>query len=84
MPKILYKFASRNRPEKFFKAVDNIIEMSRSDDYMIMATLDIDDPTMANAVVRDKINSYGSKLKAYYGTSKSKVDAINKIGRAHV
>lgn len=78
MPKILYKFASRNRPEKFFKAVDNIIEMSRSDDYMIMATLDIDDPTMANAVVRDKINSYGSKLKAYYGTSKSKVDAINR------
>jgi hypothetical protein len=78
MPKILYHFPSRERPYKFFNAVDNIISMSRHDDYLILASLDINDPTMNNAEVKSKLDSYGTKLKPVYGTSLNKVHAVNR------
>lgn len=51
--------------------------MARHDDYEIIATLDLDDLSMCNLMVRDRIAEY-PKVKAYYGISKSKIDAINK------
>lgn len=75
--KITYNFASRERPDKFFACLDNITSLARHDDYEIIATLDADDLSMANSVVRDRIAQY-PKVIAYYGFSKNKIDAINK------
>lgn len=75
--RITYNFASRERPDKFFACLDNITSLSRHDDYEIIATLDVDDLSMCNPEVRDKISTY-PKVTAYFGISKSKIDAINK------
>ena len=76
--RILYLFPTRERKEKCFKAIDNIISLSRHDDYLIQLVLDIDDSTMNTPKVRDRINFYGEKVKAYWGFSKNKIDAINR------
>lgn len=75
---ILYKIASRGRPEQLFRTIDNIISMASLSDYLILVTLDVDDTTVANREVNDRLKSYGSKVRAYYGFSGSKVAAINK------
>lgn len=83
MPKILFNLASRERPYKFFNCLDNIISMARHDDYLISATLDIDDKTMNNRQVKMRIDAYGDRVVAFYGTSKNKIDAINKNVSLH-
>lgn len=76
-PIILYNFASRSRPEKFFAALQNITEMSGSMNYRIVCSLDEDDPTMNNDAVRERLKKY-PRATAYYGISRSKVHAINR------
>lgn len=76
--KILYKFPSRERKDKCFAAIDNIIENATHDNYQILCTFDIDDEIMANREVKERINSYGTKVLAVYGTSKNKIDACNR------
>lgn len=75
--KILFKFPSRSRPEKFFACIENIIEMARHDDYSIQATLDADDSTMTTDEVKERISLYPN-VKAFWGLSKNKIDAINR------
>lgn len=75
--RITYNFASRERPDKFFACLDNITSLAKHDDYEIIATLDVDDLSMCNSAVRDRIATYHN-VKAYYGISKNKIDAINK------
>lgn len=75
--KILYNFASRSRPEKLIKVVENIINLSRHDNYAIIVTLDVDDPTVAKREFNDRLKSYRNVFPIYQ-FSKSKVDAINK------
>lgn len=75
---ICYNFASRSRPEKFFKCIDNIIENATHSEYFILAVLDDDDETMNNQAVRDRIYSYGDKVFPTCGVSNSKVHAINR------
>lgn len=75
--RIIYSFASRSRPEKFIKCVENIYINARHDDYLIRASLDTDDLTMNNADMIERIKLYG-KLYPIFGTSLSKIDAINR------
>lgn len=75
--KLLYNFATRSRPLKVIACLDNITAMALHDNYEISLTCDLDDSSMCNDEMRDKINSYPN-TKVYYGTSKNKVDAINK------
>jgi hypothetical protein len=75
--RILYNFASRSRPNKFFACLDNIHSLARHDNFVIIATLDVDDPTMNTPEVRYRISEY-KKVVPYWGFSKSKIDAINK------
>ncbi len=75
--KILYIFPSRSRPAKLFAALDNIKKYATHDDYLIAITADLDDPSMMNPEVRDNINSYPN-VDLHYGTSGSKVIAINR------
>jgi len=73
----MYKFATRERPHKFFAALDNIIQYASHDDYFILVTADIDDPLMFNDEVKNRVAGY-DKVKIYYGTSLNKIDAINR------
>ena len=75
--KICYIFPSRSRPEKFFKTLDNITSNSAKENYEIIAVLDLDDTTMNNDVVKDRLKSY-LKVNAFFGLSTGKVDAINR------
>ncbi len=78
-PFILYKFASRSRPEKFFKAIDNIKSLAKAENYHILATLDSDDLTMNNDTVRQRIIAdYSDVVSMSWGTSTNKIHAINR------
>jgi hypothetical protein len=75
--KILFKYPSRGRPEKFFQGLDSIIDnLEDKDNYQILCSFDIDDLLMRDALL-NKEENYPNTI-AYYGTSKSKVDAINR------
>lgn len=75
---ILVKYATRGRPERFFEGMETIYNLCSQPDYIrVLVTADIDDPTMFNDTVRDKILSYKNS-HVIYGTSKNKIDAINR------
>jgi hypothetical protein len=73
--RIAFIFASRSRPDKFYRCLDNIRAMAKSDNYFVWAKLDVDDPTL---------DKYQERLKEYpevnirYGVSQSKIHAINR------
>lgn len=77
-PKILYSLASRSRPEKLINCIENITNLSRYGNYIILLTLDVDDITVATKDFNEKLKYYGEKVKTVYQFSKSKIDAINK------
>ena len=75
--KISYIFPSRSRPEKCIAALENIISLSRHNNYDILVTADVDDDIMFNRDVRDRIMAFPN-TKVYYGNSKTKIEAINR------
>lgn len=75
MSRICYSFASRNRPARFFQCLDNIREMSTSDDYFIWAKLDVDDQFAD--MYKNRLDEY-PEVTVRWGMSKSKIDAINR------
>lgn len=82
-PHILIKFASKSRPTKFFKALDNIHSLiADKENFSIICSLDEDDKSMRPYFI--SVNAYqdfGRKYpntKVYFGVSKNKVDAINR------
>jgi len=75
--KILYKFASRSRPEKFIKCIENISINQNHEDYLIFATLDTDDLSMNNEDMIEKMKLY-PKLYVTWGKSDNKIHAINR------
>lgn len=76
--RIAYCFASRQRPERFFSAFENIRSASASKDYFIWAKLDTDDPTMNNPKVIEKIKNEYPEVTVRWGLSKNKIHAINR------
>jgi hypothetical protein len=74
---ILFNFASRSRPDKFFETLDNIVKNCASNDYLIVCKLDEDDATMTDAYVRRKLLTY-PKIIVKWGASTSKIHAINR------
>ena len=74
---ITYIFPSRERPDKFFKAIENIQSFSAKEEYQIIASLDIDDSTMNNKEVMNRLHEL-KKVNAIYSTSIGKVHAINR------
>ena len=75
--RICYVFASRSRPHKFFNCLDNIQDMSYSDNYFVWAKLDDDDESMNNEEVKTKLTEY-PEVTVKWGKSKSKIHAINR------
>lgn len=76
MPKILLKFPSRSRPKKLISALDNITAYIGVDDYTIVLTLDLDDPTINDELIA-KLNSYKNVI-VDLGYSKTKIEACNR------
>jgi hypothetical protein len=74
---ICYSFASRSRVDRFFETLDNIQTMSAQQNHFIVAKLDDDDTAMNNDAVRARLSSYPGVLQKW-GTSKSKIHAINR------
>ncbi len=74
---ILYKFATRSRPEKFFKCLDNIQEMTRHEDYKILVSLDHDDTDMNNMWVNRRLVYYPNTF-VRFASSENKIHAINR------
>lgn len=76
--KILFKYPSRGRPEKFFRGLDSIYNnLADKENFHVSCTLDLDDESMRNSDVIDRIFSYGNTSIAW-GKSDSKIHAINR------
>jgi hypothetical protein len=74
---ILIKFPSRERPDKFFASLGNITSLIGIESYLIVAALDLDDPSMNNESVIERLNTY-SKLMVSWGHSNNKIHAVNR------
>jgi hypothetical protein len=78
MCKLLIKYASRERPERFLAGMDNIFStVGNIDNIRVVVSADIDDASMNSKEMMDKINSFPNTI-VYYGTSKNKIDATNR------
>lgn len=76
--KILIKFPTRNRKDKFFTVLDQYYNLSENiDDIEFLITIDSDDTTMNNNETLDKLKTY-KNLKYDLGFSKNKIDAVNR------
>jgi hypothetical protein len=81
--KILFKYASRSRTQKFFVGLDNILtNLSDLNNFCILVSLDIDDYSMNNKETINRlleyVNKYPEKIIIKFGRSKNKIDAINR------
>lgn len=75
--KIIFKFPTRGRKDKFFDTLDkyyNFIENQK--DYLFLITMDNDDLSMNNQEVKNKLDKY-KNLIYFYGDSKTKIEACN-------
>jgi len=74
--KLLIKFPTRSRPEKFFNILDEYYKLLKKPNYEFVVSCDIDDLSMNNDVVKQKLDTYPN-LKYYFDNNKSKIQAVN-------
>lgn len=76
--KILIKFPTRNRKNKFFEVLDLYYKFAENlDKIEFLITLDTDDSSMNNDEVKEKLKTY-KNLKYYFGESNNKIHAVNR------
>lgn len=75
--KLLIKFPTRGRREKFFKVFkiyyDLLYDINKTE---FIISCDIDDKEMNNDLVREEVSKY-KNTKIYFNNNKSKIEAIN-------
>ena len=80
MSKLVIKFPTRNRPEKF-KAVFNryLTFLGGRHDVRFVISMDLDDPTMNNPQMEEWLTTraMNANIRWCYGHSKSKIEACN-------
>ncbi len=77
--KILVKFPSRSRPERFFRSLDSLYQLCYAPENMyVLVTADTDDGTMMNSDVYTRIVNDYKNIKIVYGRSEGKIHAINR------
>lgn len=79
--KILIKFPSRERPDKFFFCLNNLHDhIADRDNYFIECTLDDDDTSMHREINRKEMDKYAKLLNINYtfGQSDNKIHAVNR------
>lgn len=74
--KILYKLTSRSRPENCLRALNSIIDNVVNPDYMVLISLDKDDALIEKYM--DLLFPLHVTTFVEGGTSRNKVDAINR------
>lgn len=74
--KILIKLATRSRPNKFVKVLQNI-KQTTVGDYSVLVTADTDDRTMNNIQMARYLKAF-PKVQIYYGPHCCKIEAINR------
>lgn len=74
--KLLIKFPTRSRPDKFLKILDQYYLLLRDTNYKFIISCDLDDITMNNDNIKNKLSEYPN-LKYYYENNTSKIEAIN-------
>jgi hypothetical protein len=82
MSKLVIKFPTRNRPDKFKNLIRLYFDYaSLKHEIEIICTFDLDDPTMNNAEMLFFLENVQRppccKLRWFYGTSKNKIEASN-------
>lgn len=76
--KILVKYASRGRRQRFFDGLDNIFELAEFPDrILVMVTVDISDIEMNNVEAKEKLTTY-KNVHVIYGISNNKIHACNR------
>ena len=76
--KLLIKFPTRNRKNKFFKVLRQYQNLCEDlDNTYFLITLDNDDESMNPSDVEDIFNTF-KNIKVVYGTSDSKIHAVNR------
>lgn len=78
--RLLIKFPTRSRPEKFFEVLDKYIELlDEPENTSFLISCDDDDKTMNNPGVLERFSKYIEKnnLSIRFGKNKNKVEAIN-------
>lgn len=76
--RLLIKYPTRGRPENFFEALQNIEDTISTNDYSVLVTADVNDPSMNNFEVLAKVLHAYQNVFIAYDTQVSKVDAINR------
>jgi len=74
--KILIKFPTRQRPEKFFLRLDEYYLNLRDSNFEFIISCDVDDITMNNVDVVNRLETYPN-LRYFFGNNKSKIEAVN-------
>ena len=78
--RLLIKFPTRGRPDKFFSALDKYVEMATNLSKIgFVISLDHDDISMNNKAIIDRLNEYKSRIKIayFFGSNKTKIQACN-------
>jgi hypothetical protein len=78
--KLLIKFPTRNRPDKFFQVLSLYAQKAKDlNNIAFLISCDEDDSTMNNPEVISKLEKAKKKIKLayYFGNSKTKIEAIN-------
>jgi hypothetical protein len=76
--KLLIKFPTRNRPEKFFSVLDEYIKKANNlNKIAFLITLDNDDQSMKKNIHRLEEYKKICKLVYFFGDSKTKIQACN-------
>jgi hypothetical protein len=76
--KILIKFPTRNRKDKFFEVLQKYYDFATDlSKIEFLITLDFDDDSMNNQEVIDKLKSY-ENLRFVFGKSNNKIHAVNR------
>lgn len=76
--KILFKYPSRGRVDRFFDGLDSIYNnIADKNNFHVACTLDVDDLAMNNEEIGNRIRAYGN-ISIQWGLSESKVHAINR------
>lgn len=77
-PKILFKYPCRGREKLFFESLDSIYQnLSDVNNFHVNLTLDVDDEILNRPDVIERLSGYKNSSISW-GTSKSKVHAINR------
>jgi hypothetical protein len=80
MSRLVIKFPTRNRPEKFKTVFSRYLTfLSGRHDVQFILTMDTDDPTMNNDSMKEWLatRAKNADIKWFYGDSKTKIQAVN-------